>query len=167
LAGSPGLSGSVDGVGSAARFALPKGLTADGAGNIFLADGWTIRKIAPDATVTTIAGSDSQSGTNDGIGTAALFHLPADVAIDAANNIYVADTGNFTLRKITPRGTNWLVTTIAGIPRQGGSQDGTGNLALFGGDRNITGPQGIATDSLGNLYVADTLNNLIRKLTPS
>ena len=88
--------------------------------------------------------------------------------MDGAGNVYVADTGNFTIRKVTPAG---VVTTLAGLAGSFGSEDGTGSDVLFGGlgicgamgDQCPVGPVGVAVDSVGNLYVADTGNNTIRK----
>ncbi len=168
LAGSAGQSGSADGTRSAARFSAPTGVAVDSAGNVYVADlfNYTIRKNTPDGVVTTLAGSAGQSGTKDGTGSVARFFAPVSVAVDSATNVYVADSGNSTIRKITPAG---VVTTLAGntsITNQlgqpvGGYADGTGSAARF------HGPQGVAVDSTGNVYVADTFNDTIRKITPA
>ena len=159
LAGLAFSEGSADGIGSAARFAEPKGLAADSAGNVYVADSnnSTIRRESPAGSVTTRAGSAGQNGSADGIGTAARFNNPTGVAVDSATNIYVADTWNHTIRKVTPAR---VVTTLAGQAGSAGSADGIGNAARF------NYPSGIAVDSATNLYVADTYNNTIRKLTP-
>jgi NHL repeat len=160
LAGSPGQIGSDDGTGSTARFGNPtRGVAVDSAGNVYVADGGnnTIRKITPAAVVTTLAGSPGQEGSDDGVGSAALFNYPAGVAVDNAGNVYVADSDNNTIRKITPDG---AVTTFAGSAGVSGSNDGTGSGALF------SYPSGVAVDGAGNIYVADTLNETIRKITP-
>jgi sugar lactone lactonase YvrE len=156
LAGSPG---SVDGTGSAARFNGPTGIAVDAAGNLYVADtiNHTIRKITPDRTVTTIAGLAGSPGSTDGTGSAARFNYPTGIAVDAAGNLYVADYANHTIRKITPDRT---VTTIAGLAGSLGSADGAGTAARF------YYPLGIAIDTIGNLYVADTDNNTIRKIAP-
>jgi DNA-binding beta-propeller fold protein YncE len=155
FAGS-GDSGSADGTGTAASFFLPGGVAVDSAGNIYVADTLSnkIRKITPAAVVTTLAGSGTL-GSADGTGTAASFSSPSGVTVDLAGNIYVGDSLNNKIRKITPAA---VVTTLAGIGTQG-FDDGTGTSATF------RSPRGIALDSAGNIYVADTNNHLIRKLT--
>jgi len=160
FAGPAGGPGSADGTGSAARFNLPKGVATDSAGNIYVADAdnSTIRKITPAGVVTTLAGSAGLSGSADGTGSAARFNLPKGVATDSAGNVYVADGDNHTIRKITPAG---VVTTLAGSAGQSGIADGTGSAARF------SGPQGVATDSRGNVFVADTFNNKIRVGRPA
>src|SRR5439155_1044303 len=106
FAGVPGGPGNMDGTGSAARFTSPYGVAVDGVGNFYVADSHnsTIRKITPDGVVTTLAGTAGQNGSADGTGRVARFTLPSGVAVDNAGNIYVADTYNYTIRKITPAG---------------------------------------------------------------
>ena len=159
LAGQAGVSGSADGPGSAAHFVAPADLAVDGAGNVYVADtdNHTIRKIAPDGTVTTLAGLAGSRGATDGTGSAARFGDPAGVTVDSTGTVYVADTGNDTIRKITATG---VVTTLAGAPGVSGTSDGPAAAARF------NGPSGIVVDATGNLYVADTLNHAIRKVTP-
>jgi sugar lactone lactonase YvrE len=159
LAGLAGNEGSVDGTGSAARFAEPQGVALDSATNIYVADTFnnTVRRVTPSGSVTTRAGSPEFGGSADGIGSSARFNHPTGVSVDSSTNVYVADTWNHTIRKMTPAR---LVTTIAGVAGSSGSVDGIGKAARF--DR----PSGMAVDSAGNLYVADTYNNSIRKLTP-
>jgi hypothetical protein len=160
LAGTPGSTGSADGTGPAAKFDLPAGIVVDGSGNVFVADGTNaeIRKITPAGVVTTIAGSAQLTGSADGTGPAARFFFPVGLGIDSTGNLYVADTANDTVRKVTQAG---VVTTIAGTPRVFGSTDGTGAAALF------DNPEGVAVDSLGNVFVSDYLTNTIRKGTLS
>jgi sugar lactone lactonase YvrE len=160
IAGTVGTRGSSDGVGTAASFVLPTGVTTDGLGNIYVADnlGNTIRKIAPGGVVSTSAGSPSSAGSADGTGADARFNLPSSLASDGAGNIYVVDAGNNTVRAITPTG---VVTTFSGAAAVAGSADGAGAGATF------NSPVGVATDSAGNLYVADSGSNLIRKVTSS
>ncbi len=159
VAGLGGTSGSADGVGDAARFSTPVGVAVNGAGNIFVTDqgNSTIRRITPGGVVTTVAGLAGSAGRADGMGSAARFSSPTGIAVDGAGNLYVADSGNFTIRKITPAGD---VTTLAGMPGTAGNSDGAGTGARF------SAPSGIAIDSAGNLYVADATNSTIRKVTP-
>jgi len=158
LAGGPGAPGSADGTGSAARFYYPYGVAVDSAGNVYVADAsnCTIRKVTTSGMVTTLAGTPRTEGSADGTGSAALFNFPTGVAVDSAGNVYVADLGNSTIRKVTSSG---VVTTLAGSPGASGSADGTGSAARF------YNPAGVAVDGTGNVYVADTNNNTIRKVT--
>ena len=160
LAGAAGLSGTVDGGGSAALFAYPGGIAIDGSGNLYIADhdNHTIRKMNSSGGVTTLAGAAKIPGSADGVGGAARFNGPTGVAVDGSGNVYVADAGNTSIRKITANGT---VTTFAGFSGVGGSNDGVGAAARF------NTPQGIAVDSVGNVYVADTNNCTVRKITPA
>ena len=160
LAGSAGAPGSADGTGSAAQFHTPFGLSMDSMGNIYVADysNDTIREVTPLGVVTTLAGLAGSHGGTDGLGSAARFYNPSDVALDSTGNLYVADNFNNTIRKITPAG---VVTTVAGQAGIAGNADGTGSTAQF------DLPTGIAVDSAGNLYVADYRNNTIRKGIPN
>jgi len=159
LAGSPLMRGGANGTGSAARFLLPEGMAVDSGGNIYVADqdASTIRKIAPGGVVSTFAGSFTKSGSLNGTGSAARFNLPADVAVDSSNNLYVADSNNCTIRKITPAA---AVTTLAGLA-SAGHTNGTGSAARF------DFPDGVAVDTTGKIYVADTVESAIRKITPT
>src|SRR5260221_3019104 len=109
---------------------------------------------------TTIAGLARTPGKTDGTNGSARFNSPYGLAVDGTGNIFVADHDNNAIRKMTPVGTNWVVTTIAGVLGQSGSTDGTNSNARF------FFPDGVAIDTNGTLFVADSGNNTIRKITP-
>ncbi len=158
LAGSLGVTGSDDGIGTSARFFSPQGLACDGAGNLYIADSVnsTIRRLAlATGEVTTIAGTANALGSQDGRGQAARFDSPMSLAYDGAGHLFVADIDG-TIRDIVL--TTGDVTTVAGSSATTGSQDGTGTSALF------WRPQGVVSDGAGTLYVADTDNHTIRKI---
>ena len=117
--------------------------------------------IAPFLSISTLAGMAGVSGSGDGTNNTALFSHPVGIAVDSNTNVYVADLNNHIIRKLTPLGTNWVSSTIAGLAGSPGSSDGTYTNARF------NGPYGVAVDNGGNVYVADTGNSAIRKLTPS
>jgi sugar lactone lactonase YvrE len=160
IAGGIGMCGVADGVGSAARFCTPNGIARDSVGNFYVADsgGNTIRRMTPGGNVTTVAGDPLVPGIADGTGSSARFDLPLGVAPDAAGNIYVTDTDNTTLRRISSSG---VVTTLAGSKYVPTSKDGVGAAAEF------EYPQGLATDAQSNVYVADSEADTIRKITPA
>jgi len=155
IAGLAGQPGSADGTASAARFNFPAGVAVDLKANIYVADNGnhTIRQIAPGGIVSTLAGLAGNKGSADGTGNAARFNSPFAVAVDNPGNVYVADSSNHTIRKVTPAG---AVSTLAGLADTSGSSDGAGSAARF------DLPEGLAVDRLGNLLVADTLNDTIR-----
>lgn len=139
------------------QFDDPFGLVRDGAGNLYLAEGGAanrVLRIGADGSVTVLAGG--KEGFADGTGTAASLNTPSGLALDSAGNLYVADTGNNAIRKITPQG---VVSTLAG-DGTAGSADGQGAAARF------NGPVGVAVDRAGMVYVSDTYNDRIRKITP-
>jgi len=160
LAGSAGAAGDVDGTQAAARFNLPSGIAVDANGNVFVSDtnNNLIRKVTPAGVVTTFAGLGGVSGSSDGKGNAALFNLPGGMTIDPTGNLYVADTGNSTIRRITPAG---VVDTIAGLPTIAGLKDGSGVAAWF------NQPRDVCINPNGALYVADTGNASIRRIDPN
>jgi len=160
LAGTAGATGSTDGTGSEARFNGPLGITIDVIGNLYVTEfgNHTIRKITPAGVVTTLAGSAGVPGSTDGTGSEARFNGPKGLSVDAESNVYVADFGNHTIRKITPAG---VVTTLAGSPPIDGYFNGPGPASRF------SSPASVAVDSNGTLYVGDYLNHTIRKITPA
>jgi sugar lactone lactonase YvrE len=158
IAGAPGQSGSDDGVGSAARFNGPWGVAPDAFGNVFIADSFngTIRKLVPSTgEVTTIAGTAEQAGSADGVGAAAQFNVPEGLVLDGNGNLFIADAGNSTIRKLVLA--TGQVTTIAGSPGVPAELDGTGSGAHF------HDPSAVAVDG-GNLYVTDESGSTIRKV---
>lgn len=196
----------MDGTGAQALFNQPSGIAVDAAGNVYIADSYNyvIRKITPSGVTSTIAGKPGISGNTDGVGNSASFgqvqglaidssgilyitdvtyntvrkltysagiwnvstlvasnaglNKPYGIAVDTSGNIYVADTGNLVIRKISQSGS---ITTLAGYLGRLGGTDGSGTAATF------SGPLGITTDSAGNIYVADTGGDTIRKITPT
>ena len=138
-------AGSADGGGFAARFNRPHALVADAAGNVYIADteNHTVRKMSPTGTVTTLAGSPGSAGNSDGVGANARFSRPEGITVDGTGNVFLADTGNRTIRKITPAG---VVTTLPGTQ---------GLLS-----------SSLTSDTAGNVYAQDLFNASIRKIAP-
>jgi sugar lactone lactonase YvrE len=175
LAGRAGFYGSNDGFGSGARFSSPDGIAVDNQGYIYVADTGnnTIRKVTPKGEVSTLAGcATCPAASFDGTGTNALFNIPWGIGVDGAGNVFVSENGGFTIRKVTPDG---VVTTVGGLAGAIGPDDGSGSEARFGGFyyncfffcvKELAGPQGLAVDGAGNIYVADSQNNTIRKGYP-
>jgi hypothetical protein len=160
LAGTAGDAGVTDGTGTAALFNQPYGVAISSSGNLFVVEygSDTIREVTQAGVVTTLAGIAGTAGHADGTGTAASFAQPTGIAIDGSGNLYVADAGNNTIRKVTSAG---VVTTIAGSAGTTGSADGTGAAARF------NSPRGVAVDSNGNVFVADAGNSAVRMISPA
>ncbi len=157
LAGN-GTDGFTDGNGTVAQFYGPEGATVDAQGNVYVADAGnsSIRKITPSGLVSTLTGNGTVGFINGSL-TAARFDSPVDVALDGQGNLYVADYGNSCLRKITPGG---VVSTFAGTGAVGFA-DGGATTAQF------NGPNGLVIDGQGVVYVSDYDNNRIRKVLPN
>jgi len=143
-----------------AGFSGPSGLAIDAAGTLYVADATNheILKITSGGTVTSFAGLAATPGSANGTGSAARFNSPSRLALDGAGNLFVSETSNHTIRKITPGG---VVTTVAGLAGVTGLVDGNGATARF----NM--PSGLAVDGSGNLLVGDLNNNRIRRITPA
>jgi DNA-binding beta-propeller fold protein YncE len=152
--GSPGAGG--DAPARQARFGEPFGVAVDDEGNVYVADAGEsnrVRRISPEGLLTTLAGG--REGFADGPGPAAAFHTPSALALDGEGNLYVADTGNHRVRKVSKEGE---VTTVAGTGAAGFA-DGPAASAQF------NAPVGVAVDREGNVYVADTYNDRVRLVT--
>ncbi len=158
LAGVAGQSGATDGTGSQARFNSPQGVALGSDGMIYVADmnNSLIRKITPAGVVTTLAGAVGQVGNVDGFGATARFYYPQGVAVDRAQNVYVADPNNRTVRKISPTAT---VTTLTGVVEVQGLVDGPAGTA------RLAGPRGIAASASGTVYLVEA--NTVRMVTPA
>ncbi|HWD87636.1 MAG TPA: NHL repeat-containing protein [Mucilaginibacter sp.] len=155
-------SGAKDGKGRSASFFLPQGIAIDDKGTLYITDTYNniIRKMDTSGMVTTLAGKPAPKGKrnighNDGKGPAASFNHPCGIAVDKKGIVYVADVGNNKIRKITPDGT---VTTLAGSGSPG-AQNGSLDKASF------YRPYGVAVDKNGDLYIADYMNNTVRKIS--
>jgi sugar lactone lactonase YvrE len=159
IAGAAGQSGGIDALGIAARFDSPLGLTVATNDAIYVADAGnhTVRCISTDGSVTTLAGRAGFWGVTDGQGAAARFNGPLGVALDADGNVFVSDSNNHTIRRVTPHGE---VTTWAGAPLRDGFSDGDRRRRA-----RFSKPAELCFDSAGNLYVADSFNHAIRKVS--
>lgn len=158
MAGQPLNSGATNGTGSNALFNDPAAIVADANGNFFVADtrNHAIREVTTNGVVTTFAGKLGEAGTANGIGGNARFDFPSGLAFDQNGNLFVSDTDNSTIRKITPGGS---VSTIAGVPGSHGFLDGAANNALF------SSPLGLAVATNGDIFIADSGNHCIRKIS--
>lgn len=150
-----GVHGSADGSSTFATFFAPMGIAFDASGNLYVADFRKIRKITPDGTVSTIAGTGSAGSINGPAASASFMSIKA-IALDASGNVYVIDDNK--IRKLSTLG---LVSTFAGGGKSFGSVDGPDTLATF------SFPTGLTIDKAGNVYVADRSGGKIRKITPA
>ncbi len=159
--GSDGVSGD-GGPATNAQLYYPNGVSVDLAGNIYIADAMNsrIREVtASTGIITSVAGGGGYSG--DGVAaTSSLLSSPNDVKVDSSGNLYIADTGNNRIRKVTA--STGIITTIAGNGTAGYSGDGGAATSA-----QLNSPYGVALDSAGNLYIADKSNHCVRKLTTS
>ena len=149
------------GAATSAELYNPIGVGFDASGNLYIADYLNnrIRKVTPSGTISTVAGNGTRGYSGDGgTATAAELNYPGGVAFDASGDLYIADAFNNVIRKVTPSGT---IGTVAGIGTWGYSGDGGAATAA-----ELHGPYGVAFDTSGDLYIADTYNNRIRKVTP-
>lgn len=146
------------GAATSARLWNPQGLALDGAGRLYVADSTNhrIRVIDSNGTITTLAGSGRPGfGGDDGPSTEAMLLRPSDVAVDALGNVYIADTGNHRIRRVS----NGIITTVAGNSRVGfGGDGGPADLAT------LNNPEGVAVDMYGSVYIADTRNHMVRRV---
>jgi len=158
--GQSGYSGD-GGVATAAQLEYPAGIAVDAAGNVYVADmtAQAVRVIAPNLTISTYAGLGTAGYTGDG-GAAieAQLNAPMGLALDAAGNLYIADSGNHAVRKVSKNG---VIGTVAGIGSPGYSGDGGASTAAA-----LDQPEGVAVDASGLLYIADTFNNRVREVAP-
>ncbi|MBI3939488.1 MAG: SMP-30/gluconolactonase/LRE family protein [Acidobacteria bacterium] len=160
FAGSSFGAGGSGGPATAAQLAIPKGIAVDPAGNVYIADSFNNRicKVDSGGVLTTVAGVGATGYSGDGgPATGALLAIPRGVAVDSLGDLYIADTFNNRIRRVTPGG---VIDTIAGDGSP--SFSGDGNLAVLA---QLNSPQGLVLDSAGNLYIADTGNHRIRRIT--
>ena len=153
--GSSGLGDN--GPATSAQLYIPTGVAVDSAGNLYIADYDRVRKVS-NGVITTVAetGTHGPSSGDNGPATSASLFSPTGIAVDSAGNLYIADTGNSRIRKVS----NGVITTVAGTGGYGFSGD-NGPAA----SAQLFNPEGVAVDSAGNLYIADTLDNRIRKVS--
>ncbi len=147
-----------------ASLSFPSGLAVDASGNLFIADSFNnrIRKVNINGIITTVAGNGGQGYSGDGAAaTNASLSSPRGVAVDASGNLLIADSFNERIRKVN---TNGIITTVAGNGTFGGGYSGDGGAAT---NASLNSPNGLAVDASGNLFIADSFNERIRKVDPS
>ncbi len=158
-----GVEGFAGDGGQATRASLwsPRGMGVDGRGNLFIADIYNhrIRKVSPDGIISTVAGGNFGFSGDGGAAIGAAFHFPEAVAVDAAGQLYIADSGNGRVRKVGSDGT---ISTIAGVGLVNFSGDGGSATSA-----SLSQPIGVAVDAAGNLYIADSSNHRIRRVSPT
>ena len=140
----------------------PSDVAVDGAGNLLIADTYNnrIRKVNPAGIISTVAGDGGMGGFgSDGPAASTYLNYPQRVAVDTAGNLFIADTYNHRIRKVTPTG---IISTVAGTGTRGSGGDGSPAIAA-----QLNDPAGVAVDAAGNLLIADTYNHRIRKVTPT
>ena len=153
------------GAATSAQLNIPDAVALDYAGNLYIADAYNnvVRKVTPSGVITTVAGNFKAgygySGDN-GPATSAQLYGPGGLALDGAGNLYIADTWNHVIRKVTPGG---VITTVAGNYAAGRGYSGDGGPAT---SAQLNTPNGLAVDGAGNLYIADSFNFVVRKVTP-
>jgi sugar lactone lactonase YvrE len=158
--GQPGFSGD-GGLATSARLYAPEGVAVDGQGNVYIADrnNYRVRKVSPGGTITTFAGGGKPGSLGDGgLATSATLRSPSGVAVDGQGNLYIADRDNSRVRKVNRSGT---ITTFAGTDKERFSGDGGPATSAL-----LYRPDGVAVDGRGNIYIADTFNNRVRKVSP-
>ena len=161
IAGTGGQGfGGDNGLAVDARLLTPERVALDGAGNVYITDTWNhrIRRVDPFGIITTIAGTGEQGKSGDnGLAVAAQFSYPQGVAVDGNGDLYIADTDNHRIRRVDATGT---ITTIAGTGKQGFRGDGGPAVTA-----QLSRPESVAVDGLGNVYIADSGNHRIRVVT--
>src|SRR5262249_4252058 len=144
-----------------AQLNFPNGVAADAAGNLFIADtdSQRIRKISPDGVISTVAGNGAAGLRGDGgPATSAQLNYPAGVAVDSFGDLFIADTRNQRIRKVTNTG---IIITVAGNGSSGFNGDGGSALLA-----ELNDPRGVAVDREGNLFIADSGNHRVRQVNP-
>jgi trimeric autotransporter adhesin len=147
---------------SSASLNNPLGIAVDASGNLYIADtsNWRVRKVDANGIITTFAGNGVVGYTSDGVpAVSSALSAPRAVAVDASGNVYIADANTERIRRVGAA--DGLISTVGGSGAVGLLGDGA--LAVLGG---LNSPQGVAVDAAGNIYVADTNDDRIRKIGP-
>ncbi len=152
--------GGDGGKATSAQISFATGISVDSSGNILIADyvNRRVRQVKTDGNISTVAGMGAQGfGGDGGLATSAQFYLPTAVAVDKAGNLFIADSANSRIRKVTTAG---IISTVAGDGNNGFSGDGSAATSA-----KLSNPVGVAVDASGNLFIADSVNQRIRKVT--